>query len=116
MKRGGVCCGRSTCCTDAMAQLGGKDLQSLKNLPRSPVGSSIRKAVEPKAPVATLEKPEVEAVLERYPGLKLYNPRAWSDWIRYYIKNRLGPRHKFNFYPRGSADRGIYPLISADGG
>jgi hypothetical protein len=99
-----------------MGQLGGKDLQALKNLPRTPVGSYIRKATEPKGPVATLEKPDVEAVLERYPGLRLYNPRAWSEWIRYYIKNRIGPRHKFNVYPPAASDRGIYPLFSADGG
>jgi hypothetical protein len=32
------------------------------------------------------------------------------------VKNRLGRRHKFNFYLPGKADRGIYPLKSADGG
>ena len=98
-----------------MGQLGGKDLQALKDLPRTPAGSYLRKATEPKAPVATSESPEIEAVLERYPGLRLYNPHAWSEWFRYYIKNRIGPRHKFNFYPRGAADRGIYPLVSAHG-
>ena len=99
-----------------MAQRGGKDLHSFKNLPRNPVGSYIRKAVDPKAPAAPVASGSPEPVLERFPELKLYDPRAWSDWIGSYVKNRLGPRHKFNFYPAGGADRGIYGLTAADGG
>ncbi len=99
-----------------MAQRGGKDLHSFKNLPRTPVGSYLRKAVDPKSPTAPVPPGSPPPVLERFPELRLYNPRAWSDWIRSYVKNRLGRRHKFNFYLPGKADRGIYPLKSADGG
>jgi len=99
-----------------MAQRGGKDLHSFKNLPRTPVGSYLRKAVDPKSPTAPVPPGSPQPVLERFPELGLYNPRAWTDWIRSYVKNRLGRRHKFNFYLPGRADRGIYPLKSADGG
>ena len=99
-----------------MAQRGGKDLHSFKNLPRTPVGSYLRKAVDTKSPTAPVPPGSPPPVLERFPELRLYNPRAWSDWIRSYVKNRLGRRHKFNFYLPGKADRGIYPLKSADGG
>jgi hypothetical protein len=99
-----------------MAQRGGKDLHSFKNLPRTPVGSYLRKAVDTKSPTPPVPPGSPQPVLERFPELRLYNPRAWSDWIRSYVKNRLGRRHKFNFYLPGKADRGIYPLESADGG
>jgi hypothetical protein len=89
-----------------MAQLGGKDLRDFQNLPRTPIGSYIRKAIDARRPAATGRG---TPILEQYPALKLYNPRAWSDWIKFYVKNRLGPRHLFNYY--NSTDRGVYPLV-----
>ena len=53
------------------------------------------------------------AILEQYPALKLYNPKAWYDWLKFYVENRLGPRHPFNYYR--SADRGVYPLVGMTG-
>jgi hypothetical protein len=97
-----------------MAQLGGKDLRDLKGLPRNPVGSYIRKAVAPTRPSAPVPRGKRTPILQRFPSLKLYNPKAWTDWVKFYARNRIGLRHNFNFYH--STDRGIYPLRSAGGG
>ncbi len=98
-----------------MAQRGGKDLRDLKGLPRNAVGSYIRKAVDKRGPSAPVESGKAAPVLERFPALKLYNPKAWSDWMKSYVKNRLGPRHKFNYYEPLQAGAGVYPLRQASG-
>ena len=94
-----------------MGQLGGKDLRDFKNLPRTPIGSYIRKSIDARKPSA---KDRPTPILEQYPALKLYNPKAWSNWLKFYVKNRLGPRHPFNYYR--SADRGVYPLVGMTDG
>jgi len=94
-----------------MGQLGGKDLRDFKDLPRTPIGSYIRKAIDARKPSAKDKPPPI---LEQYPALKLYNPKAWYDWLKFYVENRLGPRHPFNYYR--SVDRGVYPLVGVTDG
>lgn len=98
-----------------MAQRGGKDLRDLKGLPRNAVGSYIRKAVDKRRPSAPVASGAAAPILERFPALKLYNPKAWSDWMKSYVKNRLGPRHKFNYYEPLEAGSGVYPLRQSAG-
>jgi Calcineurin-like phosphoesterase len=97
-----------------MAQLGGKDLRDLKDLPRNPVGSYGRSAVDPRRPSLPVLEGQRAPLLERYPSLRLYDPRAWADWFKSYARNRVGVRHPFNSYV--GDDRGIYSLTGAGGG
>ncbi len=96
-----------------MGQLGGKDLRDLKDLPRNPIGSYARKAVDPRKPSHPVPEGGRPTLLEEFPSLRLYHPRAWRDWFNSYARNRVGLRHKFNVY--GGLDRGIYPLTGSDG-
>jgi hypothetical protein len=76
--------------------LRGKDLKPFLNLPRSPAGSYLRRAVA------------LSSKGSHYP-LAAFLGRELLTWIFEYAGNRLGPKHPFPAYEQG-IDRGIYPL------
>ena len=96
-----------------MGQLGGKDLRDLQGLPRNAAGSYARQAADPGKPSAPVPQGGRPTLLEQFPSLRLYDPRAWGDWFKSYARNRVGLRHKFNVY--GGLDRGIYALAGVEG-
>lgn len=73
----------------------GKDLQSFQQLPRSALVSYIARAAEQQ--------------LNYHYSLSALEPHALWQWITEYLKNRIGPRHKFQVY-EGSEDVGVYKL------
>ena len=88
-----------------------KDLQDLTNLPRSQVLSYLQKQAQPRRARGLAEK----QAPAKYPLLAAFSPSRIFTWLREYLSLRVGPRHSFFAYPKGSADQGIYPL-EGDGG
>ena len=74
----------------------GKDLKPLLNLPRSPAGSYLRRAVARRRERS------------HYPLAALLH-REFLTWVLEYAGHRLGLRHPFPVYENGE-DRGIFPL------
>ena len=77
-------------------KLHGKDLQVFQKLSRSPLASYVARAGE-------------EQQNYHY-TLSALEPHALWQWMTEYLRNRLGPRHKFNTYAEGSGDDGLYTL------
>jgi hypothetical protein len=73
----------------------GKDLKPLFDLPRSPSGSYLRKALAERAPY--------------HYSLVALLPSALVQWACEYFGHRLGPKHRFPVY-EGTDHDGIYPL------
>jgi hypothetical protein len=74
----------------------GKDLQDFQNLPRSPLISYIAKVAEQQQ--------------KYHYTLAALEPSAVLQWAAQYLRNRIGPRHRFNVYENPAADNGVYPL------
>lgn len=90
-----------------------RELASLRGLPRSPLASYARRALdaarEAAPPIVTLRSRTRRLRIREFLGNNLF------AWIASYLRNRFGPRHAFPDYRRTPADEGIYPL-EADGG
>ena len=86
-------------------------LASLRGLPRSPLASYARRALdaarEAAQPIATLRSLSRRLLIREFLGNNLF------AWIASYLRNRFGPRHPFADYRRTLTDKGIYPLESA---
>ena len=90
-----------------------RELASLRGLPRSPLASYARRALdaarEAAEPIRTLRSRTRRLQVWEFLSNNLF------AWIASYLRNRFGPRHAFPDYRRTLADKGIYPLES-DGG
>jgi hypothetical protein len=87
-----------------------KDLQDLRDLPRSALLSFLQKQAQPKTPRPSVAK----APPTNYPKTSAFLSRNVFTWIAQYFSNRFGPRHDFPTYA-GSGDNGIYKLAAGDG-
>jgi hypothetical protein len=83
---------------------GYKDLQDLRGLPRSLILSHLQKQAMPDSPrpKSSDNRPS------KFPLIRAFTPGRFWDFVREYLRNRLGPRHAFRTY--SGDDLGIYPL------
>lgn len=82
-----------------------KDLQDLRDLPRSPVLSYMQKQAVPRVPrVKTASRTPA-----RHPILAAFTPKG-RNWIWEYLLHRIGPRHRFQVYANGNPDQGVHKL------
>ena len=73
-----------------------KDLQNFQNLDRSPLASYVARAAEKQQ--------------KFHYTLSALEPQSLLQWATEYVRNRIGPRHKFNTYAEGSGEDGLYTL------
>jgi Calcineurin-like phosphoesterase len=88
-----------------------KDLQDLRDLPRSPFMSFLQKQAPPKSPRPSVLKQQPS----KYPKISAFFSREVFKWITEYLSHRFGPRHDFLDYTKTGADNGVYQL-QGDGG
>src|SRR6202789_1288693 len=83
-----------------------KDLQDLRDLPRSAFVSSQKKHAQPHRP-----RPRAEACQRlAYPALSAFAPHRFWRWVSEYWRFRIGWRHPFQPYGGEDGDNGIYRL------
>ena len=83
-----------------------KDLQDLKNLSPSALGSFARKLTMPLAP-----RSKGKATSEiAFQDIKVFTSSNRWAWIWQYLRHRLGPRHCFPVYDDPARDNGVYRL------
>jgi hypothetical protein len=68
-----------------------KDLQDLRNLPRSPLISYQKKHAQPHKPRSRAEASQRLV----YPGLAAFTPHRFWKWLSEYWRFRIGRRHPF---------------------
>jgi hypothetical protein len=89
-----------------------KDLRDLQNLPRSPVLSYLQKQVQPKSRRANF----LHANQSRYPIIWAFTRRRMWNFAWEYVRNRIGPRHRFECYANSVPyDNGLYQLEGENG-
>src|SRR5215469_4713651 len=86
-----------------------RPLAPLSALPRSPLLSYARRALD------VLRPPRALRERARLAFRELMSSNRWV-WLRSYLRERFGPRHPFPSYPAGVRGAGVYPLAAADGG
>lgn len=85
----------------------GKDLQHLTNMSWVPAVSFLRKAALPSAPT---QSPPVA-----FQKLGIFSASNIWQWLRDYLRYRIGPRHPFATYDNPAQDNGVYALRGDDG-
>jgi hypothetical protein len=89
-----------------------KDLAYLRNLPRSPALSYLKKQAQPKAPVPKTSPSALPAPVpqpsDNYPEIGLFS-QAWN-FVAEYVRHRLGRRYPFQSYAAGDPDNGVYAM------
>jgi Calcineurin-like phosphoesterase len=83
-----------------------KDLQDLRDLPRSPFMSYLQK----QAPPPTPRSPAAKQKPTNFPKLSAFFSLQVFRWVIEYLSQRFGPRHDFLDYTKAGADNGVYPL------
>src|SRR5438046_2669192 len=82
-----------------------RPLAQLRKLSRAPVLSYARKAADPGKPQQPPKKPS------RFQSISAFLPQRFVEWVRSYLKNRLGPLHRLPSYA-DNVERGIYRLTA----
>jgi Calcineurin-like phosphoesterase len=85
---------------------GRKDLQDLRDLPRTPFLSYLHKQGPPQAPRVAA----VALASPRYAFLAAFSPKRLFKWMWEYFAHRIGPRHPFQTYAKSDPDQGVYRL------
>ena len=85
-----------------------RPLAPLSALPRSPLLSYARRALDAVRPPRALRERARLSIGE------LLSNKDWV-WLRSYLRERFGPRHPFARYRSGERGAGIYPLAAAGG-
>jgi hypothetical protein len=91
---------------------GGKDLQDLRGLARSPFHAFLRKVARPPGPRVKTATPEAPAPAYRMIAA-FASSQTWR-WLAEYVRHRFGPRHPFQTYQGHGS--GIYRLQGDEDG
>jgi Calcineurin-like phosphoesterase len=83
-----------------------KDLQDLRDLPRSPLLTYVQKQALPTTPRSPVAKQQPA----KYPKLSVFFSSGGLRWVVEYLLHRFGPRHEFLDYTTAGTDNGIYSL------
>ena len=83
-----------------------RDLQDLRNLPRSAFVSYQKKHAQPHRPRSRAQAAQRLA----YPGLAAFAPHRFWKWLTEYWRFRIGRRHPFQIYDGEDGDNGVYRL------
>jgi hypothetical protein len=86
-----------------------KDLSDLRNMPRSPWLSYLRKQAQPKSPRDKAKALAPAATSKIFPDIGNYALNWWS-FVVDYLRHRLGPRYPFQTYAAGKANNGVYTM------
>jgi len=87
-----------------------RDLQDLLDLSRKPGLSYLRKEAAPKAP----RRKSRDTYPARFAAMAAFTPRRILAFAYEYLRNRFGPRHRFEFYEDEDSDKGVYQLQGDD--
>jgi hypothetical protein len=85
-----------------------RDLQDLRNLPRSAFIAYQKKHAQPRKPRSRARAAQRLV----YPGLAAFAPHRFWKWVTEYWRFRIGRRHPFQTYDGDDGDNGVYRLRS----